>query len=381
MSIKPQENLNEKLKKTPLFFEHKKLRAKMVPFAGWEMPVQYSSGLLAEHNTVRTSVGLFDVSHMGEIEIRGKESTKFLQELTLNDASLISDGQAQYNGICNEQGKVLDDIIVYKRNLYNYFICVNAANREKDFNWFKKHSAKYKIDVLDLSERYGQIAIQGPKSKKVMEQLVGNKILDLKYFHFLELKIFEKESIVARTGYTGELGYEIYCPAEITEQVWNQLLGQGKSFSLLPCGLGARDILRLEVGYLLYGSDMDENTTALECGLKWITKFTKPEFMGKQALIRQSESGIEKKLVGFEMCDRAIGRHGYKVFSAQDAEQEIGMVTSGTPSPTLSKNIGLMYVKSNFSKIGTDVLIEVRGSLKPARIVKKVFYTSGSVHS
>ncbi len=381
MSIKTQENLSHNLKKTSLFLQHQKLKAKIVPFAGWEMPVQYPHGLIAEHNAVRNSVGIFDVSHMGEIEITGTESKKFLQELTINDLENLNTHQAQYNALCNEDGKILDDIIIYKKSDENYFICVNASNIEKDFNWIKSYSSKYNVTVSNLSNQYGQIAIQGPKSRDVLSKIIGNSIHDLKYYYFYEVEIFNCQCLVARTGYTGELGFEVYCPAEITEALWEKLLECGKPFSLLPCGLGARDTLRLEVGYLLCGTDMDENNTPLECGLKWITKLEKPTFVGKDAIVTQCEKGVSKRLVGFEMCDRAIGRHGYKVFHPEQKEKQIGIVTSGSPSPTLAKNIGFMYLEKAFSKIDTHVLIEVRGALKPAQVVKKTFYKSKSLHS
>lgn len=379
MSNNIQQNLNENLKKTSLFFNHTKLNAKMVPFAGWSMPVQYSAGLIAEHNAVRTSVGIFDVSHMGEIEVLGNESTLFLQELTVNNVGAMQNGQAQYNAICNDDGKLLDDIIIYKKSDQNYFVCVNASNTEKDFSWFQSHAQKYDIELRNISNQIGQLAIQGPNSRKLLSKILDKQIETLEYYHFFETQIFDQTCLVARTGYTGELGYEIYCPSQITSKIWEQVLDVGKEFNILPCGLGARDILRLEVGYPLYGNDMDETTTPLESGLKWIVKFNKDNFIGKNALIQQLENGVDQVLAGFEMCDRAIGRHGYPVYNPQNQEEQIGVVTSGSPSPSLAKNIGFVRVKNQFSKLNTDVLVSIRGSLKPAKIVKKSFYTNGTV--
>lgn len=398
MSSEIQINEVQNLKRTPLFANHKELNAKMVPFGGWEMPVQYPAGLIAEHKAVRENVGIFDVSHMGEVFVTGKGSEEFLQEMTTNDISKIVPGQAQYNALCDEHGHMIDDIIIYKKSDNDFLICVNASNIKKDFEWLCQYNENKNVVVENLSEQYGQIAVQGPKSRVLLSKLLlshgssvsprgstmGPRVSDiapLPYYHFFETKIFGAPCIVARTGYTGELGYEIYCPAQITSEIWNALLEQGKEESILPCGLGARDTLRLEVGYLLYGNDMDETITALECGLKWITKFDKKNFMGKDALFLQEKQGLSKKLVGFEMLDRAIGRHGYKVFHPVQTSKEIGIVTSGSPSPTLSKNIGLMYVTPEFSKLGSNVFIEIRGSLKPAQVVKKPFYTQGTVQS
>lgn len=374
------QNTMQTLMKTPLYENHRKLNAKMVSFGGWEMPVQYSAGLIAEHKAVRTNVGLFDVSHMGEVEVTGQGSEEFLQGLITNDISKMAVGQAQYNALCNDSGFMIDDIIIYKKSSDNFLICVNASNIQKDFDWMRTHNKNTNVTINNLSNEYGQIAVQGPKSRALLSKLLNISIenQNLPYYHFIETKIFDVPCLLARTGYTGELGYEIYCPANFTSHIWDGLLENGQSESIMSCGLGARDTLRLEVGYLLYGNDMDETTTALECGLKWITKFEKKNFIGKEALLKQELEGLQKKLVGFEMLDRAIGRHGYKVFHPKQNDKEIGFVTSGSPSPSLSKNIGLMYVTPEFSKLGSHVLIDIRGSLKPAQIVKKPFYTKGT---
>ncbi len=364
-------------KKTPLYESHIALNAKMVPFAGWDMPVQYS-GVVEEHKNVRSHVGLFDVSHMGEINITGRGALDFLQKLTLNDISKTTIGQAQYNAICYPSGTLIDDIVIYRRGFDNFFICVNASNIEKDYQWFIKHCPKKGVNIENLSQDYAQIAVQGPKSRELISKIIDIKIENLPYYHFSEGKILGIPSIIARTGYTGELGYELYIPASCSLKVWNGLLDGGHDLGVKPCGLGARDTLRLELGYLLYGNDMDDKVTALECGLNWIIKFEKEEFIGKDSLLQQKKQGINKKLIGLEMCDRAVARHGYKIYDSLNAKEPVGIVTSGSPSPTLSKNIGLGYVPNTLSQIGTDIFVEVRGDRKPAKIVKKPFFNQGS---
>jgi aminomethyltransferase len=370
----------ESLKKTPLYDCHRTLNARMVPFAGWHMPVQYS-GLVNEHKNVRSHVGLFDVSHMGELNVTGRGSLEFLQKLTLNDVSKLSIGQAQYNALCYPSGTLIDDIIIYKRGFDNFFICVNASNVDKDYAWLLENTPKQGVRLENMSEDYAQIAVQGPKSLALLAKVIDIKIDNLPYYHFSEGKVLGIPSIIARTGYTGELGYELYLPSVGAVKVWNGLMEAGQSLGVQPCGLGARDTLRLEVGYLLYGNDMDENTTALECGLSWITQFDKPDFIGREKLLEQKQNGLNKKLIGFEMCDRAIARHGYKLYESAASENPVGVVTSGSPSPTLSKNIGLGYVSSELSKIETPIFVEIRGERKPAKVVKKPFYTQGTAQT
>lgn len=385
MSSEIQENSHQNLKKTPLYEDHKKLNAKMIPFGGWEMPVQYPTGLITEHKTVRSHVGLFDVSHMGEIEIRGQDSESFLQGLTTNNLATLKNGQAQYSALCNDHGGMIDDIIIYKKNEKNFFICVNASNIQKDFDWIYHHNKKNDVSVENLSDAYGQIAVQGPKSRELLmngfSKNEANYFHNLAYYHFFEAELFGISCLIARTGYTGELGYEIYCATQHTSHIWISLLHNDHiTEPALPCGLGARDTLRLEMGYLLYGNDMNEDTSALECGLKWITKFEKDDFIGKSALMNQEKQGITKKLVAFEMLDRAVGRHGYKVFHPENTTQEIGIVTSGSPSPSMAKNIGLMSIESEYAHIGKTVFVDVRGSLKPAQIKRKPLYINGTAN-
>lgn len=370
--------INEKLKQTPLYNEHVAIGARMVPFAGWSMPVQYS-GVVDEHKCVRSSVGFFDVSHMGEINVTGRGALDFLQLMTLNDVSKIVIGQAQYNALCYENGTLVDDIIIYRRGFDSFFICVNASNIEKDFVWLMEHAPKQGVVIENISDEYAQIAVQGPKSRELISKIIDIKIEDLAYYHFAEGKVLGVPSIIARTGYTGELGFELYIPASAAVKVWRSLIQIGSDFAAKPCGLGARDTLRLECGYLLYGNDMDNTTTAIECGLSWITKFEKKSFIGKEALLQQKDNGITKRLISFEMQDKAIGRHNYKVFADKDSTENIGYVTSGSPSPSLNKNIGMAYVNSQFAKVGTNIWIEIRGEKKSAIVVKKPFFVHGSV--
>lgn len=371
---------NDNLKISPLYKEHIAMGARMVPFAGWNMPVQYS-GVVDEHKTVRSGVGIFDVSHMGEFNVMGRGAADFLQKMTINDISKLKMGQAQYNAFCNSEGGVIDDILIYKRGFDSFFLCVNAVNIEKDFNWLKKNIPTKGVLLEDVSQEYAQLAIQGPKSRDLLSSLVDIKISELNYYHFVEGKVLGVPSIIARTGYTGELGFELYFPITAAVKVWRGAMQTGEQYGIKPCGLGARDTLRLEIGYLLYGNDMDENFTPMECGLSWITKLNKDHFIGKEKLLQQKEMGVEKKLAAFEMLDKTIARSGYKVYSAEDAIEPIGNVTSGSPSPSLGKNIGMAYVKNNYSNIGSKIWVEIRGIKKPANIVKKPFFINGTVQN
>lgn len=363
-------NLSDNLKKTPLYEEHLKLGARMVPFAGWHMPVQYN-GVVPEHKAVRSHVGIFDVSHMGNINITGRGAYEFLQHMTLNDLSALQIGEAQYSAFCDGNGCVIDDIVVYKRGYDCYFLCVNASNIKKDMDWLCEHLPKQGVILEDLSEAYIQIALQGPRSLDVLLSSSDIQLKDLKYYTFAEGKLCGIPSLIARTGYTGELGYEFYVPAAAGRKIWNILLQH--PLGVQPCGLGCRDTLRLEMGYLLYGQDMDETRTALECGLNWVTKWQKPQFIGREALFAQKEQGPLTKLVGFEMLDRAVARAHYPVFLTSASDIPCGLVTSGGPSPSLSKNIGMPYVPSQHAALGSEIWIGVRGDKKPARIVKKPF--------
>jgi aminomethyltransferase len=363
------------LKQTPLHAEHLRLKARMVDFGGWHMPVQYT-GVVEEHKAVRQNVGLFDVSHMGEINVEGRGALAYLQHLTTNDLSKLELGQAQYSALLYPNGTVVDDIIIYRRGLDSFFVCVNASNSDKDFAWMKEHLPKQGVDLQNLNDSYGQIAIQGPKARQLLQKVVDIQIQDLGYYRFTEGKVLGVPSLIARTGYTGELGYELYVPSSSTPRIWNALLETGTQLGsgVVPCGLGARDTLRLEMGYLLYGNDMDDATTALECGMGWVTKMDKGDFIGRQALLEQKEKGVARKLVGLEMIDRAIARHGYRLFELAQSQTPVGVVTSGSPGPTVGRNIAKAYVPTSLSANGTEVFVEIRCEMKKARVCKKPFH-------
>lgn len=365
------------LKHTPLNAEHRRLGARLVDFGGWEMPVQYS-GVIDEHKIVRSSVGLFDVSHMGELMISGRGANDFLQKMTTNDVSKIEVGQAQYSALCKEDGGVIDDIIVYRRGVDSFLVCVNASNIEKDEQWLREHLPTAGVVFENESSAYGQIAVQGPKARELVSKLVDIDISHLKYYWFAEGKVLGQPSIIARTGYTGELGYELYIPAHAAPRIWSALVEAAQPYGGKPCGLGARDTLRLEMGYLLYGNDMDESINALECGLGWVTKFAKGDFSGSKALLAQKEKGLGKQIVGLQMVDKAIARHGYRVFSAATDGRELGWVTSGTVAPSLGINIGMAYVPAEFSAPETEIFVDIRGERKLARVCKKPFYKNGT---
>lgn len=359
------------LQRTPLYNAHVSLGAKMVPFAGWEMPVQYS-GVVAEHNATRTTAGLFDVSHMGEIFVEGPEAEAALQYLTSNNVSTLEDGKAQYGAILNEKGGVVDDIIVYRYSTSKYLICVNASNADTDFSWFTKHN-KHNAKFTNRSAEFGQIAIQGPNTAKIISNIPELKqILDVQYFHFTEVNLGGETIIAARTGYTGEDGFELFIPKAATESVWKLLLEVGAQHGLVPCGLGARDSLRLEACYPLHGHELGIDICALESGLGWVIKFDKGDFIGRSALLDEKEKGVKRALVGFYVTDAGIVREGCKVYSKDGAE--IGVTTSGTKTPTINKALGLALVKKDYSKEGSTIFCEVRDKKLACEVVKKPFY-------
>ena len=369
------------LRKTPLFDAHKQAGAKLVAFGGWHMPVQYS-GVLDEHQTVRNAVGLFDVSHMGELLLTGRGAPDFLQMMTVNDVTQLAVGQAQYSAFCYDNGTIVDDIVIYRLGQDSYFICVNAGNTEKDFLWLQQHLPTQGVKLENVSEAYVQIAVQGPQSLSLLQKLVDIQISSLKYYHFSEGKVVGSPAIIARTGYTGERGYEIYVAASAGAKIWNALLESGQALGVKPCGLGARDTLRLEMGYLLYGNDMNETTTVLECGLGWITKLKKPSgFVGKEALIAQQRTGLVRRLAAFKMVDKAIARHGYSLSLFDNApleESQSIFVTSGTVAPSLQQNIGLCYFPAEHYRLGQTFWVDVRGQRKQAIICQKPFYDKGT---
>ncbi|HRE65585.1 MAG TPA: glycine cleavage system aminomethyltransferase GcvT [Cyclobacteriaceae bacterium] len=344
-------------KNIPLHQLHVTLGGKIVPFAGFNMPVRYSSDI-EEHMTVRNGVGVFDVSHMGEFKVEGPHALELIQRITSNDASKLIDGQAQYTCLPNETGGIVDDLIVYRIKENDYFIVVNAGNIDKDWNWFVKHNTKG-ATLKNLSDEYCLFAVQGPKAVSVLQKLTSTDLSTIKYYHFA-IGTFAgvADVMMSNTGYTGAGGFEIYVKNANAEKVWNSIFEAGKEADIKPIGLGARDTLRLEMGFCLYGNDIDDTTSPLEAGLGWITKFTK-EFTNSANLKKQKEDGVKKKLVGFKMIDRGIPRHDYPLKDA--AGNVIGKVTSGTQSPMLNIGIGLGYVATEFAAVGTEIFVDVRG--------------------
>jgi glycine cleavage system T protein (aminomethyltransferase) len=342
----------------------------MVQFAGWEMPVQYQ-GIIDEHLAVRRRAGLFDVSHMGEIELRGADALEFSQRMTANDVARMSVGQAQYNLLLNERGGIIDDVIFYRLAGDAFLICVNAANTEKDFLWIQKHAGGAAVAVENVSARYCQLALQGPRAQSILSPLTSLDLRTLNSFHFVFADVAAIRCLVARTGYTGEDGFELYCDATAGARLWDALLSAGESEQLIPAGLGARDTLRLEKAYPLYGHELDDEITPLEAGLGWVTKFSKPTFLGREVLVEQKNRGLRRKLVGLELLGPGIARANYEL---QKQGRAIGRITSGTKSPSLGKSIALGYVSFEDSEIGNHVDVNVRGRKVAAKIVPVPFY-------
>ena len=359
----------QELKSTALEQQHISLGAKMVPFAGYNMPVSYS-GLNDEHATVRTALGMFDVSHMGEFILKGENALDLIQRVTSNDASVLTDGKAQYSCLPNDKGGIVDDLLVYKIDAKTYMLVVNASNIEKDWNWIQKFNTK-NVEMHNISEKTSLLAIQGPKAINALQKLTDIKLSDISYYSFVKGKFNGVDNvIVSNTGYTGAGGFEIYFENKDAEKMWDGIMEAGKEFGIKPIGLGARDTLRLEMGFCLYGNDIDDTTSPLEAGLGWITKFTK-EFTNSTMLKEQKEKGVAKKLVGFEMIDRGIPRHDYEIVDGTG--NVIGKVTSGTQAPTLQKGIGMGYVKTEYSKTDTEIFIKVRDKNLKAKVVKIPF--------
>ena len=360
--------------KTPLFEKHKALKGNMVLFGGYLLPTHYTS-INHEHQVVRSKAGLFDVSHMGEFIVSGSDAESFLQSITINDVSHLEVGQAQYTAMCYEDGGIVDDLILYKFEK-KFMLVVNCNNIEKDMEWLKKNKFG-DVKLSDISGKMGLLAIQGPKSRDILKTLVDVNLDTIKFYSFSICNIDDVEVIVSRTGYTGELGYELYIGSNYITEIWDSLLDVGKKHGINPVGLGCRDILRLEMKYLLYGNDINEKTNPLEAGLGWITKLNKDFFIGKNT-IYNSQDKINKHLVCIEMKEKSIPRKGYKIYVGEDL---IGEITSGTMSPSLGKGIGLGFVKSLYKSVGTDLMIEIRGTKKRAAIVKAPFYNNGSLMS
>jgi len=359
------------LRKTPLNAIHRESGARMVPFGGWDMPVEYS-GLIAEHMAVRTAAGLFDVSHMGQFEVEGAGALAFLQRTTANDVAKLVDGQAQYSALPMPSGCPVDDIIVYRRSASRFLVVVNAANVEKDWQWLLAQSPS-RCGLHNLSEQYALLALQGPKAETILQRLTDLPLAPVGFYHFVEGELAGHAVIVARTGYTGEDGFEVFLAPEHAGDVWRRLLEAGAPEGLVPAGLGARDTLRLEAKMMLYGNDMDETTTLVEAGLGWIVSLeaAKGEFLGRAVLAEQKASGAGRKLVGFEMVGRGIARHGYPVFTNAES---CGLVTSGSFAPFLHKSIGLCYVPTASSAVDTPLEVEIRGARVAAQVVATPFY-------
>lgn len=357
------------MKVTALNQIHKDLGAKMVPFAGYEMPVQYS-GVNQEHIAVREGVGVFDVSHMGQFFVTGPEADQLLQYVGTNDVTKVAIGQAQYTCMPNEQGGIVDDLIIYKMAENNWMLVVNASNIDKDFEWINKHNS-FDAKVENLSDKYSLLAIQGPKAIESMQALTDENLSKIPFYHFKTGKFASvEEVIISATGYTGSGGFEIYFKNEDALHIWNKVMEAGKDYGILPCGLGARDTLRLEKGYCLYGNDIDDATSPLEAGLGWITKLN-TDFIAKDILAQQKEEGVTRKLVGFKLIERGIPRQGYKI--VDEYENTLGHVTSGTQSPMLKEGIGLGYVFTDFAKPETDIFIQIRDKNIRAKVVKTPF--------
>jgi len=354
-------------KKTALYDVHVRLGAKMVEFAGFLMPIQYTS-ILEEHKRVRTTVGVFDVSHMGEIEIKGPRALEFVNYLTTNDVNRLSPFQAQYTAMCYDHGGIVDDLICY-RYPDRFLLVVNAANTEKDYRWILEHRIEG-VEIENISDRITQLAVQGKQAEPTLQKLTSLDLSQIKFYWFAEGELAGVPVMISRTGYTGEPGFELYFDREYSEKVWQAIFDAGEEFDIAPIGLGARDSLRLEKKYCLYGNDIDETTNPFEAGLGWITKLEKGDFIGRDALLRIKEQGIQRKLMGFVVEGRMIPRHGYPIFVG---DQKVGHVTSGAFSPILEKNIGLGYIQIDHARVGTAIEIESRGRRFAAEIVKTPF--------
>ena len=361
------------MKTTPFTSIHEKLGAKMVEFAGYKMPVQYS-GINDEHITVRKAVGVFDVSHMGEIWVKGPKAFDLVQYITTNDVSKLSPGKAQYSVFPNGKGGIVDDLIVYQYEDQKYMLVVNAANIEKDWNWIKQQNEKFGAEIENASDNIAQLAVQGPKAIDTLQKLTDIDLSAIKFYHFTVGKIADVDNvIISATGYTGSGGFELYFYPEHAEKIWNAIFEAGEEFGIKPAGLGARDTLRLEMGYCLYGNDIDDTTSPIEAGLGWIVKFTEGNnFIDRDFLWQQKQNGVSRRLVGFEMIDRGIPRHGYDIVDAEG--KNIGKVTSGTMSPMLKKGIGLGYVNVAYKTPGSEIYIDVRGKKLKAQVVKLPFW-------
>lgn len=366
---------NEELKKTPLNRAHRDLGGKMVDFGGWDMPVQYPAGVIEEHMRTRTQAGLFDVSHMGEIWVEGPDAIPFVNRLTTNDATKLVDGQAHYSALTNENGGVVDDLLVYRFGPERLLLVVNAGTTDKDWEWISsRKTADDDVKLTNASPDYCQIAVQGPNALDILQLLTNTELAEIKYYHFAEGKVDGVDAIISRTGYTGEDGFEVYAAPAYAEQLWQKILetgGYGTADGILPCGLAARNTLRLESAMSLYGHELGDDISPYEAGLGWITKLQKGDFTGSRVLAEQKEAGVKRKIAGFEMTEPGIARDGYDVYVG---DEKVGVVTSGSPAPYLKKNIGLAFLPVEFANVGQEIKIEVRGKRLSAEVVPTPFY-------
>ncbi len=356
------------MKSTPLDAIHRSLNAKMVPFAGYEMPIQYE-GILAEHTAVRNNAGLFDVSHMGEFWVTGKQADEFVEYATTNNVASLTPGQVQYSTMCLEDGGIVDDLLIYKF-ADRYMLVVNASNIDKDLTHLLRVSKDFDVEVANGSDGIALLALQGPDSKNILSKLTGANLDNLDFYHFGIGDVAAMSMIISRTGYTGELGYELYHDPQDSALLWQSLMEAGEAFNLAPIGLGARDTLRLEMKYCLYGNDIDEDTTPLEARIGWAVNLDGSDFLGKAALLKQKEAGLKRFLVAFEMVDRGLPRNGYEIYAG---DEKVGSVTSGGQSPTLKKGIGLAYIDKPYHKINTELQLDNRGRRLTIKIVKPPF--------
>jgi aminomethyltransferase len=362
------------LKQTPLNAAHRRLGGRMVEFGGWDMPVQYPAGTVEEHLRTRTRSTLFDVSHMGEIEVRGRDAIPFVNRVTSNDATKLVDGQAQYSALTTPEGTVVDDLLVYRFGPEHLLLVVNASTTDKDWDWISSHRAGESVELTNRSADFCQLALQGPDAEGILQRLTETPLAEIKYYHFREGAVDGVPALISRTGYTGEDGFEVYAAPDRAEQLWDKMLDAGRHGTpegTLPAGLAARNTLRLEAGMALYGHEITEETTLLEANLGWITKLSKGDFVGREALARQKEEGVRRRLVGFEVTERGIARDGQDVYVG---DERVGQVTSGSPAPFLKKNIGMAYLPVGHAQAGTEIHIDVRGRRVGARVVPTPFY-------
>lgn len=359
------------LKKTPLNEVHRNSGGKMVDFGGWDMPVQYTAGVIAEHLATREKVGLFDVSHMGEIWVEGVDAIAFVNKLTTNDVTKLVDGQAHYSALTNDNGGVVDDLLVYRFDQDKLLLVVNAGTTDKDWDWITSHKADENITLTNASADYCQIAIQGPKAVEIAQKFTDVNLAEIKYYHFTVGTFNGVDAIISRTGYTGEDGFEIYANKDFAVKLWNDFIEAGAEHGILPCGLAARNTLRLEAAMSLYGHELSDDISPLEAGLGWICKLNKGEFTGREHLVKLKEEGVKRKIIGFEMVDKGIARDEMEVYIG---DEKVGVVTSGSPAPYLKKNIGLAFLPVEFAKSGQEIKIDCRGKKLAAVVVPTPFY-------